>query len=256
MMSVNNVASGDEEVRLGDPRSSFLESPTVRGNSASVDVMRDGLIRLPVTDRNGVVTSRWSRPAGTDSGGATQLPAPQLSPSSSPANGESLRIKLKEALARERPLGDKFASEDEYVVATVARSYGDDSELMHALLRNVEESDNALKDVRNAYQLLQRNGHPEPSEYMTPENIALNQRLSQVLLPRAGGTRGITLNGRQTPPAFKVEPLCCYVLTAAPEDQPLIEMLLVERKIHDVDQLTVALAELKKLARPLAEGYL
>jgi hypothetical protein len=33
-------------------------------------------------------------------------------------------------------------------------------------------------------------------------------------------------------------------------------MLLVERKIHGVDQLTVALAELKKLARPLAEGYL
>lgn len=171
-------------------------------------------------------------------------------------DGEKLRIKLKEALKKRRSLDNNFESDDGYTVAVVARKYGDDSELIQALLRNVEESDNALKDVRKAYQLLQRNGHSEPSVYMTPENVALNQRLFQVLRARAGGGGGITLNGRPNREVFPVESLCSYAVTAAPEDQPLIEMLLVERKIHDIDRLRESLAELKGLSLPLVEGSL
>lgn len=122
--------------------------------------------------------------------------------------------------------------------------------LLNAMLRNASESDHPLTEVLSTYNMLLRNHVPEPDLYLTPTHIALKLRVHNVISETAFNKHAA---GDRT---NVIEAMCSYAITADPEDQPLIEQIIIQRRMTLPDEVAAILPEIRNCAYALSNGSL
>jgi hypothetical protein len=171
-------------------------------------------------------------------------PVPSFAPAKSTDEQlvDTLRDEIYAALGGSRYLSDDIAISN----ACKARNIG----LLTAFAKNVPQSKHRLAQVNSVYGMLDRAGYDKPESYLSPEAVALHDRLRMAFL-EIDDEKRIHVESPMAPTE-----MMCFVLTSSVEDQPLIERIVMERRIAKVDEVRELLKEMKEGATALLEGNL
>jgi hypothetical protein len=206
---------------------------------------REGLIARPVIDRNGVHTTRWTKPDDAAVSAGSPFPAPGLGVSQdSDSVTDDLKAKIIAVLKTSR--GDTGVRSVLDTDAVWKAHRERDVPLLEAMLLCAAHADPSLSEVLILQRMLKRHGVSEPTRLLTPDALNMAHRMMVALLEIQYA------QGVEQP----VNELRYLALTADPADQPLIERIIVERSITDPDEVQTMLDEMKRDAASLSEGKL
>lgn len=206
---------------------------------------RENLVPRPVVDRNGVVTTRWIKPGGPTVVSAQPFPVPGLG---APREAEMIADRLKtEIIATLKEARGDTGIRSVLDTDAVWKAHKEnDVALLEAMLVSAAHSAPSLGEMLTAHRILKSYGVIEPARYLTPDALNMGHRLMAAMLKIQSN------RGTEVP----VNELRCLALIASPDDQQLIERIIVEREIVEVDEVAKMLEEMKRDSTSLSEGKL